>query len=430
MKILVLTWEYPNAISGGLGVAVGGISKALAQNGHDVDILLPQINKGHNEDHVKLIDGASIRLDKALFSEEKEIVEEIKTINFSEVLLPYLPPQVFEEEVSIKTKKKVLDDTPEYLILDKVGFTGGYDDNLLLQTRKFAYLALQVCNKKDYDFIHCHDWPTFLAGLNLQKKGCQTAFHVHSLEIDRNTKSPIKEIMALEKDTLAKAKRIIAVSRKVKTTIINEYGTAGDKISVIPNGSIEASLQKGNDKGTMDSKLKIGFVGRFTPQKGPLSFLDIALHLKSKGIEADFTMVGDGYMMDDVKTKIDKLNLRSDITITGFLPQKETIDLMASFDLMILPSLAEPFGMTALEAIQLKVPVITTPNGGLSEFVPSLVQKPIWDMYGIGQSAYDLLFDKEKRNKIIGQCLKEASNLTWSNTAKSISKLIDNQLNK
>jgi glycosyltransferase involved in cell wall biosynthesis len=286
-----------------------------------------------------------------------------------------------------------------------------------LELRKYALVALQCAKTEEYDIVHAHDWMTFTAcDLIGQETETPCVAHIHSTEWDRSGAYADSEIIKIEKQGIHNASHVIAVSEHVKAQICGDHP---DKVSVVPNGMnpIKSSKRQKQNKKT------IGFLGRFADQKGPGKFLDIARDIISQRQDVHFTMIGDGYLMEMVRNKITHLNLTGHVDLKGFLSHDEALKQIQSFDLMIVPSNAEPFGLVILEAVMSGVPVITTPGVGISEFIPALLTEYHWDVFSFVRTVNRLLDDEKFAETYVKACREQGAQLTWHNSAQATQKI-------
>lgn len=414
MKILMLGWEYPPAISGGLGIASQGLAKALAEAGHQVTFLLPKLPAKHNEKNVQLIDVSTIEPDIEFWSEEKSEQEHIRYLEIGSRLIPYLGWEFFEEEKSTTVERKVTTYHESFKLLDQIILTGTYGDSLMDEISKFAMMAVQIASQGEYEVVHCHDWMTFKAG-ELISQQLQIPFvaHFHSIESERNGFHGHPQIQAIEKTATKQAQLIVAVSKSTALHIERDYRFSTKKIAVLPNGYNGIKSRK-QSKSTSYS---IGFVGRLTDQKNPRKFLELARLLASERKDVNFIIVGDGHLMEDVRNLVRHYNLEDRVKLTGFLSHEEALTEIAKMDLLLVTSNAEPFGLVPLEAIRSGVAVLTSQGCGLANFVPSLKQLPLWDTYGWTQEINHLLDNEVYRNGYLAKCLNDSNSLSWTNVA-------------
>ena len=414
----MLGWEYPPAISGGLGIAIQGIAEGLAQRGHEVTFFLPKKLKQHKSNAIKLIDASSQHIDLEFWSEVSEETTFFNETQLGSEVMTYMPAPIITRLSSKKPKNLSLKKRDE----GEIELSGKYTDNLLAETGKYALLAVQQAQKKKYDLIYCHDWPTFKAGKLIHTiLGINHVVHFHSTEYDRNGVFTHPIIVEQEKNGLTTAKNIFAVSQKTKQSIIDHYEIHDKKINVIPNAT--SVLSPNNTKGAQ-AKKTIAFIGRLTDQKSPGTFIDVARELISRGKDYDFLVVGDGYLMEPLIEKAKQLNLTGHIKFPGFISHDQVLELLPEIDLLISPSVSEPFGLIMLEAIQKNVIVLSSPGSGLSEFIPSIPQIDRWDIHNMATQAEMLVDDLAYKKTLLSQCQKEAKKLSWERSAESIEKVL------
>ncbi len=419
MRILMLGWEYPPSITGGLGIASQGIAESLAKLGHKVTFLLPKKKKEQKGEKVTVEDASNMKIEPDFWLESSESISEFSDTQLGSQVVTYMPPRVFSKlSKKIKSEKNVKSkDLPE---VSAIKLTGKYDDGLLMETGKFALLAVQLASKKKFDLVYCHDWPTFKAGRLIKEMlGLRMAVHVHSIESERNGVFTNPVVIDEESKGIRTADLVFTVSDRTRSRIIDNYKAKKNKITVIPNAGPRLLPKK---KTSTKKKPEIAFIGRFTDQKSPGTFIDIARELTSRGLDYDYVMIGGGYLHHDLVEKSKHLNLSDRLKFPGFLNHQEVLEAMGNIDLLIAPSNAEPFGLVMLEAILMEVPVISSPGSGLSEFIPEIPQADRWDIYNCTSLAEKLIEDKKYRSEIIEKCLKKARTLTWEKSGRMISE--------
>jgi len=413
MNILMLGWEYPPHITGGLGVASQGIAEALAKQA-EVTFLLPKKHKEQVSQKVTLIDLAELSKKPSIWNKKIKKTEIMEETSIGQTLVPYLPPILFTKTKSKSITTIELTPKQETALLGKIKLTGSYEEDLLGQVSKYAFLATHFAKKRKYDFLHAHDWPTFKAAISLKKSlKIPLAIHIHSTEFERNGIFAQNTTIELEKEGIVAADIIFTVSKQTKDLISSRYGIDASKIKVIPN-----AVDLRSSPAQPRKPKKIGFIGRFTHQKSPATFLDLARSLASKGLDFDYTMMGDGYLADELKNKANSLNLK--IKFTGFLTRQKLLKKLNTLDLLVVPSNAEPFGLVTLEAIMKKIPVAAAQGSGVAEFIPSLPQVDKWNHFEYVQLIEQLMTKQAYRQTVIDNCLSEASQLSWKRSAQEI----------
>jgi len=244
---------------------------------------------------------------------------------------------------------------------------------------------LMAAAAENADLVHCHTWYTHLAGC-LIKQLLQIPLVVttHSLEPHRPWK---KEQLGngyyvagwVEKTALANADRIIAVSRAMKSDIIDLYDVGKAKVQVIHNG-IDTDMYRQirnpavfNKYGIESDKPFVLFVGRVTRQKGIVHLLRAMHHLET---DCQTVLCADApdtpEIAEEVKTEISKIRAKTDkkiIWIREMVPAESLIPLYSQAAVFVCPSVYEPFGIINLEAMACGTPVVAASVGGIPEVV-------------------------------------------------------------
>jgi glycosyltransferase involved in cell wall biosynthesis len=165
----------------------------------------------------------------------------------------------------------------------------------------------------------------------------------------------------------------ILISRNLENYIYKNYQVDHDKYHVIHNG-INAHLFSGHADSNINNKFfsnnstrMVGFIGRFTAQKRPLLFVDIAYKLSNKYPFLKYYMVGNGPLLDSVFKRIRKLGLFDQIRL---LPsQSDIASLLRETDVLVMPSSYEGAPLTILEALAVGTPVVASDVGAVREYV-------------------------------------------------------------
>ena len=234
-----------------------------------------------------------------------------------------------------------------------------------------------------FDIIHAHDWLASNCMIWIKQgkgMGKKAIFTIHSTEYGRcgnnfwNGQSCI--IRDHEKTATQHADRVIAVSNKLKKEIMWMYNTHESKVSVVYNGINVHNFDGEIDAGEIKKHYGIGpldptilFVGRMTYQKAPDLLLEAIPYVLSYYPAAKFLFVGDGDMKTQLEHRVHQLGITHAARFLGYRSGTELQNLYKACDGVCIPSRNEPFGIVILEAWGAKKPVITTVNGGPSEFI-------------------------------------------------------------
>ncbi|MEM8894235.1 MAG: glycosyltransferase family 4 protein [Bacteroidota bacterium] len=425
MKVLMLGWEYPPDISGGLGIASQGVARGLTQSGIDVDFVLPQTKGLKSTNRLQLLDANDYPTKGMKIREVlDEISEEISVLRIGTKLMPYMTTEEFEEVARETIKKPVRKEVAEEVVLKKFNLKGGYGPDLFQEIAKYALAVTNVCKDKNYDIIHAHDWMTFEAAVMTKAaSNAKLVLHVHSTEFDRSAYRIDPAVFELEQKCLKQADAVVVVSDRVKKTLIKNYGLKSSSIHVVHNAIATSEVKLKVTPRTIKQEPKVLFVGRLTDQKGPSRFVDIAFELSRLVPGISFTIAGDGYLKDELKQKVDDLQLTKQVKFKGFLSHTRVLKLMSEHDLMLIPSIAEPFNLVALEAGLAGLPTIISREAGVSELVKSLKTIPYWDTHTWVKEAKGLLEKPSRATQMAARVNLEVKRLNWKLVGEQIKEI-------
>lgn len=217
----------------------------------------------------------------------------------------------------------------------------------------------------DADIVHTHDWFGYNPGSRAQSShDVEWITTFHSLSSDRNIDPPQREVET-EQRVANRSDHLVSVSQLTRRKVRRECGVDS---TVIYNGfpSVETTGRDYKAELGIDGKM-LFFVGRHTDQKG-ISYL---LYAVSKLQRDDVTLVigGSGHLTDQLKRFAELLDLGDKVRFVGYVPEEELGDYYASADLFVSPSLAEPFGITIVEALSVGTRVVAT-ECGAAEILP------------------------------------------------------------
>ncbi len=385
MKILMLGWELPPHNSGGLGVACYQLCKALAQKDIDIEFVLPY-TAPHDIDFMEITaahpQGASVVMEAGgVYDSQRYITE---------------------------------DGTETWL--DIVGQQAVYE-------RSVARLV----ENKEFDVVHAHDWLTFKAGLRAKAaKNCPLVLHVHSIERDRaggGSGNPlVREIEAM---AFLMADRIVAVSGHTKRMIMQDYAIPGDKIEVVHN-SIDRELMVPLDDDNSYKYLSylkadgwkvVTNVGRLTIQKGLFNLLYAAREVISHEPKTMFLLVGNGEQYNELVALSAQLGISRNVIFTGFQRGKNWRDSFGIADVFVMPSISEPFGLTALEAIEYGAPLLISKQCGVGEAIRNCLRVEAWDVHELANQITALVQHDSLRDELHSNAYRELSRMSWSDAA-------------
>ncbi len=393
-KVLMFGWEYPPFNSGGLGVACLGLSKALTQQGIEIAFVLP-----------KKIDVSSPFM-KIIFADNN----------------PQSVEKIFSAYIT----------SNQYA---KLAVKYGWDNSLMDEVVKYGILAREIAKEENFDVIHAHDWLSFPAGIEAKKiSGKPLIVHVHATEFDRSGEKINPQIYQIEKQGLEFADKIVAVSNYTKNKIVEKYGISPDKIEVVWNG-IEPVVHQDASKPSLLKDVKdlgcklVLFVGRITMQKGPDYFLEAAKRVLDYDKNVVFVISGSGDMENQIIRQSVELGISDKVLFTGFLRGDELDAVYNAADLFIMPSVSEPFGITALEAVNMGVPVIVSKQSGVSEALHACLRVDFWDIDEMTNKILSVLGHKSLQGCLRENGQQEIGKLSWNAAANKCVNLYEKLLN-
>jgi len=353
MKVLMFGWEFPPFNSGGLGVACYGLAKALTNQNVEITFVLP-----------KKLD-INVNFLKVIFAD----IDKIKVKDVDALLYPYITSGQYLKDRAYLKK-------------------ASYGNNLIEEVRRYARYAREIAKKEQFDIIHAHDWLSFLAGIEAKKvSGKPLIIHVHATEFDRTGGGNVNsEVYEIEKEGMEKADKVVAISNYIKNIAIANYGIDLSKIAVVHNG-IDAKdyVYHGNYNSGLHEFKKLGFkivlfVGRLTLQKGPDYFLRAARKVLDYNKKVIFVISGSGDMERQVIEEAASLGISDKVLFVGFTRGEELKYLYHVADLFVMPSVSEPFGLTTLESLVNRTPVLISKQSGVSEVISHALKVDFWDV--------------------------------------------------
>lgn len=354
MKIAMIGWEYPPFKAGGLATHCYGLTRSLADKNIAVDFYMPKTKHKTSSDRSNL-----------------NIIEVGETEIF-----PY--------------------DRPDDKELSGLFFESVY---------KYNDLVVQKIKGK-YDLVHCHDWLTVKAAITVKEKyGIPMVLTIHSTEYDRSGwLYPNDWFINIEREGMEKADKIITVSHYTKRVLVDKYGIDPNKIIVIHNAVYP--LEEGQKKNI------VLFLGRLTIQKGAEFFLDAA-KMVLEYENTKFVIAGIGDMFPRLINKAVGLGISNNVIFTGRLTDEEVKHIYKIANVYVMPSVSEPFGITALEAISAGTPTIVSKTAGVAETFNNCLRVDFWDTHEMANKIISLLrYDSLHRTlKVEGR--REIDLFTW-----------------
>jgi glycosyltransferase involved in cell wall biosynthesis len=372
----------PDAANSGLGIVADELRRVLTTKVKLVSVEPADLNKQKQEPISSVIT-------------EKEVVEDLVRVSVTESLDSYSyfePTTYFDTKVvSSEVKKK-------------------YDE--------FTEAVVTVSNDYDFDLIYVHDWVGMEAAMILQEESAKPlVIHIHSLDVDRLGANHKSWVFDIERSAIEKADAIISVSNYTKQKIIDQYHGDPAKVKVVypalPEFDRSALEVAPIDKTVL-------FLGRFSSQKRPLKFVEIAEAVIKKNKNIHFLMVGDGDLKEEVVEKVAQKSLGGRIHFSDYIAHDELGKVFARTSVLCITSDSEPFGLTALEAAEVGIPVIISAQSGASEVLSGAITVDKDDIDGFAKEISKLLANEKTRSKVIEKNKVDVSKLNWQNAAEQI----------
>jgi glycogen synthase len=355
-KILMLGWEFPPVINGGLGVACHDLCIALSKHAR-VTMVIPKTYPEFTIENLELIglntiDAKTLR--NISYQQDYKQLEEVHYVPSR--LNPYYnqaPSAGNLPEIKSKylTPVEIDGQTAEVFTIEDL-----YGGDVIEKVTVFGKLTANLASKLDFDIIHAHDWMTMAAGMEIKARtGKPLVMHIHSLEVDRGGESSKGWVYQMEKRGMEYADLLMPVSNFTANVIHQHYGIGKHKIFPVHNGIRPVKAFKREKP--FKEKVVL-FVGRLTRQKGPEYFLEIASRVLEVRQDVRFVMAGTGDAFHRLLDKSSYRHLGNRFHLTGFLNLEKVHEMLSIADVYCMPSVSEPFGLSAVEAAQFGIPVV------------------------------------------------------------------------
>ena len=377
MKILMLAWEYPPRVVGGIARVVYDLSRTLLKDGHDVTV-----------------------------------------ITYRDGDVPY-----FEEDRGVKVYR-----VDNYMI---------NPNNFIdwVMQMNFSMLAKAneiIAEQGNFDVIHAHDWLVAYAAKTLKNSyNIPIVSTIHATEAGRNSgihDEQQRYINDTEWMLTYESAEVIVNSNYMKNEIQRLFGLPYDKINVVANG-VNLSLFNGIErdynfrrKYAMDNEKIILFMGRLVYEKGIQHLISAMPKILEGYHDTKLVICGKGGMLEELKQQVNAMGISNKVYFAGYMNGKDVQRMYKAADISVFPSTYEPFGIVALEAMLSENPVVVSDIGGLNEIVEHRVngmKAYCGNPNSIADSILQLLYD----HKLCSEVTKRAKNkvrneYNWSKIAQ------------
>jgi glycosyltransferase involved in cell wall biosynthesis len=380
MRILMLSWEYPPHIIGGLGAHVADLLPALNVEEVQVTLITPLLRGGSPD----------------------EVTPR------GEHIIRVTPPQVEDHSFT--------------------SFVAHTNQEL----ERVAHALFGQGHR--FDLIHTHDWLTATSAIALKQHWhIPLIATIHATERGRG-RGTLNGEQALHIDNLEwqlsyEAWRVIVCSYFMARQLVDTFRTPLDKIDVVPNGTHirpdpfthEAERLAFRRRYAADYEHIIFYVGRIVYEKGLHVLLD-AWPLILKQTNARLIIAGSGPYLDMLKLQAKTMGISETVTFPGFISDAERDRLYHVADVTTFPSLYEPFGIVALEAYAARSPVVVAQTGGLMEVVRTgetgLTVAP-GNAHDLAQGILSTLQETDKTSRRVANAYAEVRDLyNWQHIAR------------
>ena len=399
MKVLTFGWDFPPHTTGGLGVACQGLTRELALEGIEVIFVLPKSQDVEGDP-------------RFIFADIEHMV---RTREINSSIAPYLGSQ------------SLLD------VYDEYGVRKLYQNTLLEEVHAFACRASEIAEEEVFDLIHAHDWTSYLAGVAAKmKSGKPLILHVHATAFDQAAGENIDpSVYKIEKEAFAIADSIVTVSDFTKHIVVDKYDVDPKKVCVVHNGvdthqvkRHEPTLQELRAQG----KKIVLYHGRITIQKGVDYFIKAAQKVLEYDTNVIFVISGKGDMVGQIMQQVGALGMSQKVLFAGALWYEERDQMYQSVDLVVMPSVSEPFGLVPLEAIQHGTPSLISKQSGVSEVITHVLKVDFWDVDEMANKILAALRYPVLHGQLVKEGKKEVARLSWKWAAQKVSDLYNRLL--
>jgi len=398
MRILTFGWDYPPIRNGGLGVACQGLTEELIEAGIEVVFVLPR--------------------------------EQPTTGDLRFIFANFVPAKVVQIASSLEPYNN---STSYFEMILPNGKRVRFARSILEEVYRYAEAARHIAQTENFDLIHAHDWTSYLAGLVAQSVSKKPlVLHVHATSFDQagGTHSD-PEIYTIEQYAFEHADAVVAISNFTRNILIDRYKVHPDKVTVVHNGikpyhppQLPGVLGELKAQG----KKIVFYNGRITIQKGVDYFIRAARRVVDVDPNVVFVISGWGDMERQIMHLVAELGLSSHVIFAGALWDEERDRMYQSADLLVMPSVSEPFGLVPLEAIQHGTPALISKQSGVAEVLTHVLKVDFWDIEEMANKIMAALRYKVMNDQLVHEGRRELLRLTWKNAAHKVIKLYQSLL--
>ncbi len=397
MRVLTFGWEFPPQKNGGLGVACYGLTRELLHNGVEVIFVLPKTQDTTGNA-------------RFLFADDERLLKVLHT------------------DVSIKPYMQG-DSTVNVIVgYDSTGKPIIRSRTIIEEAHRFAHQASLIAKTEEFDVIHAHDWTSYLAGVAAKiASGKPLILHVHATSFDQAASTNVDpSIYQIEKASFAFADKVVTVSDYTKQIVVNRHHVPAEKVEVVHNGcdmheppQLPPTLAELKRQG----KKIVLYHGRISIQKGVDHFVRAARKVVDTDPDVVFIISGSGDMITQIIEQVGAMGLSENVRFAGALWDEERDRMYQSADLMVMPSVSEPFGLVPLEALQHGTPSVISKQSGVAEVLTHTLKVDFWDVDEMANQILSSLRYPAMRNQMVNEGRQQMRGMSWAVAANKIQQL-------
>ncbi len=376
LRILLVTWEYPPVVEGGLARHVGKLAEQLVRGGADVHVL----TRGPQRESAEQ-DG---------------------------VVVHRVPEPAYPREL------------------------GGFVDWVARLNDDLHRAGHALLEEHEFDVVHGHDWLVATAAKRLADFARRPlVVTVHATEYGRHQGwvhvAPQSDIHRTERWMVQGSDQVIVCSHYMRGHVADLFAVDEERIAVVPNGIDPADLSPVADLDTLRAEFAapgeqlILLAGRLVYEKGFHLALEALADVTHRVPGVRFVIAGSGTAEADLRAQAAELGLADRGRFVGWIGDDVLHSLYRIADLTVVPSLYEPFGLVALEAMASGCPCVVADTGGLREVVPPGERVGLrfngGDAAHLGTMIERLLTDRPLRDRLVAEASEHVLRFDWTDIA-------------
>ena len=385
MRVLLISWEYPPVIEGGLARHVRKLSEHLVGEGTEVHVLTR--SGGH------------------------------------------LPSEELRHGVVVHRVRE-----PEFP-KDVTAFVHWVE----AMNQDMLEMGRELCERLEFDLVHSHDWLVAGAAERLAREtGVPWVATVHATEYGRHQgwvqNHPQSHIHAAERKMVRRADQVIACSRYMRTHVSSVFGVSPRRIAVIPNGvdphdlePVVEDLPALRSRYAQPDERLVLLVGRLVHEKGFHLALDALAAVVRRLDDVRFVVAGTGTAETELKRQARRLRLMKHGSFLGWVGDDMLHSLYRVSEIVIVPSIYEPFGLVALEAMASGCLCVVADTGGLREVVPGDgsvgLRFTSRDAASLEEVLEQALTDEDTRARVVAEARDHVLKFDWLEVARRTSQV-------